>query len=101
MIKSSDMVNSSPNRCLLNIYRKRSPILKALCDGSFTTRTVDIIQIYLTTSLTKVGILMSTGSFTTSKLSTHHLGIVDVPVIFTRCSPLVIIIIMMSVNVSL
>lgn len=58
----------------------------------FSSVAVDIIQQNQTGSVAKVGVAMCVDSITTAYLLTHHLGIVEDPVIITHRSPVSLVV---------
>ena len=54
-------------------------------------QAVDIIQPYLSTSLSEVRFGGSTDRERKTKLTTNHLRIMDTPVIITNCSPVTVV----------
>ena len=58
---------------------------------TFITLTIDIIQPYLATSLTKVGGAWSTGRVRIIKRTTNDSCIIQIPWIVTNCSPCTIV----------
>lgn len=64
----------------------------AFCQVLFSSVAVDIIQQNQTSSVAKVGVAICVDSITTAYLLTHHLGIVEDPVIITHRSPVSLVV---------